>query len=88
MVGVSGRDSGHSKVVSHLRSIREGCLCVRGAAQGAEVDAAVSGEGETGGLQVRLLWEEEDQRARLSFIGGGDVEVEDRRDGGADLTVE
>jgi hypothetical protein len=51
-----------------------------------EVDGAVAGEGEGGGLEVFLLGEEEDERAGAG-VGGWDVEVEDGGDGGGDCAV-
>ena len=47
----------------------------------AHVDLPVAAEGERGGLEVLLFGEEENKRAGLSGVLGGDVEIEDGRDG-------
>jgi hypothetical protein len=55
-------------------------------AQLLEVNLAVAGEAEGGGLELVLLGEEEDKRASAS-VGLGDIEVEDGADVGGDGAV-
>jgi hypothetical protein len=59
-----------------------------GRLQDAELDFAGAGHREGGGLELRLLGEEEVERASLAGVGGGDVEVEDGADRAGGGTVE
>lgn len=53
-----------------------------------EIELAIAGDGVGGGLELALLWEEEGKSAGLVGVPGGDVEVEDGRDGTGGGAVE
>lgn len=86
VVSVSRRD-GDDAIVSRLGRlvVVSGALRSRRRELG-KVELAVTSKGVVGCLKILLVREEEDQAALLASIRGGDVKVEDGRDGARDGT--
>ena len=78
------RDRPDAVVQRYGGGVGEGRLARCGAAEPGEVDGARPAEVVAGRLQLRLLGEQEHQRALQPVVAGRDVEVEDRRDGRRD----
>lgn len=87
-VGITGRDSKVPIVFLHCRGVVVGGRLGGSGLEGREVNLAVAAEGVRRGLKIFLLGEEEDKAARLSSVRGGDVKIENGRDGGRDGAIE
>lgn len=74
---MSGRNSHDAEVRLLSGLVVEGGTLGSDALELGEVKLAVAGEVETGGLEVRLLGEQEDEAALLALVAARDVEVED-----------
>lgn len=59
-----------------------GRLLNSGALQPGDSDATMARQSVIGGSELGSLREKEDERACLPFVGGRDVEVDERGDGG------
>lgn len=80
-VAVTGGDGDITKVLGDRGGVVVGGGAASDLRQLGEVNLAVTAEGVVGSLEISLLGEHEDQVTGRTLVRGGDVEVEEGRDG-------